>query len=107
MSPVTAGRRAAHRPTRPDHHPGSRNGWAGRRGQPLSVRELEVIAALAAGDTVAAIARRRFRSLGTIKGHIALAKEKLGARTAAHAVALAYQCGALTVGTQAEQVDGD
>ena len=66
--------------------------------EPLSPRQLSVLAALAAGDTVDQAAGRLLVSSSTAKKAIEGARAKLGARSTAHAVALAYEAGILPVG---------
>ena len=57
----------------------------------LTPRELEVLAAIADGDTNKAIARRLGISLHTVKFHIESVFRKLGARTRTEAVAKASE----------------
>ena len=66
--------------------------------EPLSPRQLSVLAALAAGDTVDQAAGRLLVSSSTAKKAIEGARFRLGARSTAHAVALAYEAGILPVG---------
>ena len=61
----------------------------------LSAREREVLGLLAMGASGAEIAERLFISPATVRTHIGNAMEKLGARTRAHAIALALQRGAI------------
>lgn len=63
----------------------------------LSPRELQIIQGIAEGKTKGQIAAELFVSPATVKTHIERAYLKLGARNAAHAVAIAYQAGALKV----------
>jgi DNA-binding CsgD family transcriptional regulator len=67
------------------------------RAEALSPREREVLAMLAAGNTVNEIAGDLVLSPLTVRTHIRNAKDKLGARTTAHAVALAIDQRALDV----------
>ena len=57
----------------------------------LTPREVEVLAAIADGDTNKAIARRLNISLHTVKFHVESVFRKLGARTRAEAVARASE----------------
>jgi DNA-binding CsgD family transcriptional regulator/ketosteroid isomerase-like protein len=59
------------------------------RADALSRREREVLSMLAAGHTVAEIAKELVLSPFTIRTHVRNAKDKLQARTTAHAVAIA------------------
>jgi DNA-binding CsgD family transcriptional regulator len=62
----------------------------------LSPREREVLALLASGHTVQEIAEQLGLSPLTIRTHVRNAKDKLSARTTAHAVAIALDEDALT-----------
>jgi DNA-binding CsgD family transcriptional regulator len=62
---------------------------------PLSARELEVLAVLASGRTTAEAARDLFVSVGTVKSHTANIYRKLGARNRAEAIARARELGLL------------
>ena len=62
-----------------------------RLGDDLSEREREVLALLAQGLSNKAIAERLFLSVATVKYHVRLLLSKLGARSRAEAVALAWQ----------------
>ena len=62
---------------------------------PLSERELEVLAVLASGRTTAEAARDLFVSVGTVKSHTANIYRKLGARNRAEAIARARELGLL------------
>jgi LuxR family maltose regulon positive regulatory protein len=55
--------------------------------EPLSERELEVLALLAAGKTNQQIAKELFVSLGTVKSHINNIYRKLGVRSRTQALA--------------------
>jgi ATP/maltotriose-dependent transcriptional regulator MalT len=55
--------------------------------EPLSERELEVLALLASGRTNAEIARDLFVAMGTVKSHTANIYRKLGAKNRADALA--------------------
>lgn len=57
--------------------------------EPLTPRETEVLRMIAQGYTGTQIARATYRSNETIKRQLFLARQKLGARTTTHAVALA------------------
>jgi DNA-binding CsgD family transcriptional regulator len=59
------------------------------RAENLSPREREVLAMLAAGRTVTEIANDLYLSPFTVRTHVRNAKDKLQARTTAHAVAIA------------------
>jgi DNA-binding CsgD family transcriptional regulator len=59
------------------------------RADNLSPREREVLSMLAGGNTVAEIAKDLYLSPFTVRTHVRNAKDKLQARTTAHAVALA------------------
>jgi DNA-binding CsgD family transcriptional regulator len=51
-----------------------------RVGDPLTPRELEILALVAAGEPTAAIAQRLAISENTVKGHLTHAYKKTGAR---------------------------
>lgn len=57
-----------------------------RQGQRLTVREREIVGALCVGERTHEIAARLFICRKTVEFHIGNAKQKLGARTAAHLV---------------------
>jgi len=59
----------------------------------LTEREREVLTALALGETGVEIAARLFIAPDTVRRHVANARRKLGARTRAHAVAVAIRRG--------------
>lgn len=59
----------------------------------LTVRETEVLHRLAAGDSVAAVAKQLFMSESTVKTHIAKLYDKLGANNRASAVMAAIRAG--------------
>jgi DNA-binding CsgD family transcriptional regulator len=61
----------------------------------LSDRELTVLAELARGLATEEIALAMFLSPHTIRSHVKAAMRKLGARTRAHAVAIALGAGAI------------
>jgi LuxR family maltose regulon positive regulatory protein len=63
--------------------------------EPLSARELEVLAALAAGQTTAEAASALFVAPGTIKSHTGNIYRKLGARNRTEAIARARGLGLL------------
>ena len=75
--------------------PGDREGPGtaptGRLDEPLSERELEVLALLASGRTNAEIAGDLFVALGTVKSHINNIYRKLGAANRAEAAARARE----------------
>lgn len=62
-------------------------------GKPLTDREIEILALVAAGLTSAQIERRLFLSKDTVKTHLDRTFFKLGAMNRSHAVALAYRSG--------------
>lgn len=61
------------------------------RADALSPREREILAMLAGGNTVAEIAADLYLSPFTVRTHVRNAKDKLQARTTAHAVAIALE----------------
>jgi DNA-binding CsgD family transcriptional regulator len=69
----------------------------GRRGPDakgqLTAREREVLTAIASGQTGDDIARLLHIAPDTVRRHVANAREKLQARTRAHAIAEALRCG--------------
>jgi PAS domain S-box-containing protein len=67
------------------------------RGQELTPREREVITLLALGLSGAEIAERLVLSPETVRIHVRNARQRLGARTRAHAIALALESGAITL----------
>jgi DNA-binding CsgD family transcriptional regulator len=70
---------------------------AAREGRvPLTRREREIMALAAAGGQNGDMAARLFLSPETIKSHVQNAMGKLGARTRAHAVAIALVTGQIT-----------
>ncbi len=60
-------------------------------GAPISPRELEVLRLVALGLANVEIGNQLDISSETVRNHVRNAREKLGARTKAHAVALAFQ----------------
>jgi LuxR family maltose regulon positive regulatory protein len=62
-----------------------------RISEPLSERELEVLALIAAGKSNEEIASSLFVSLSTVKTHINNLYRKLGARSRTHAIARARE----------------
>jgi PAS domain S-box-containing protein len=66
-------------------------------GQELTPREREVITLLALGLSGAEIAERLVLSPETVRIHVRNARQRLGARTRAHAIALALESGAITL----------
>lgn len=64
----------------------------------LSPRQLEILRLVAQGDTVKAVALSLGISVHTVKAHLKIAKERLHARTATHAAALAIQKGIISLG---------
>jgi predicted ATPase/DNA-binding CsgD family transcriptional regulator len=82
---------------------GGAGGVKGRRRGPasnpeLTDRELEVLAAIASGQTNAQIGARLYLSPKTVMHHSANVYRKLGVRGRAEAVALAYRTGLLPAG---------
>ena len=64
---------------------------------PMTTRELEVLALAAAGLKIDEIARQLFVSRNTVKTHLAHTYSKLGARNRAEAVAAALRIGVIEV----------
>jgi ATP/maltotriose-dependent transcriptional regulator MalT len=64
----------------------------------LTAREVEVLTLLAQGFTNAQLARQLHRSAKTIEHHVTAVLEKLGVRTRAQAVAMAFSMGIVRVG---------
>lgn len=62
----------------------------------LTPREAECLYLVACGHRPGVIASRLSISLGTVRGHVEGAREKLHARTVTHAVALALRDGAIS-----------
>ena len=62
-------------------------------GRALTVREREVLTGLASGESGDELAKRLVIAPETVRRHVANAREKLGARTRVHAVALAIHRG--------------
>jgi two-component system response regulator DesR len=60
---------------------------------PLTSREREVLAAGLSGDSIADIAARLFLSEGTVRNHLSVAMQKLGAHNRMEAARLAEQKG--------------
>jgi DNA-binding CsgD family transcriptional regulator len=67
------------------------------RADNLSPREREILSLIAAGNTVAEIATELYLSPFTVRTHVRNAKDKLQARTTAHAIAIALGGDALDV----------
>jgi DNA-binding CsgD family transcriptional regulator len=63
------------------------HGLVGRR---LTNREMEILLGVAEGLPDIKIAQNLFISPATVKGHIARIKEKLGAATRPHMIAISY-----------------
>ena len=68
-----------------------------RPASPLSQRETEILTLVALGASGADIARRLFLSPQTVRTHIRNSLCKLGAKTRAHAIAIALQQGVIEV----------
>jgi DNA-binding CsgD family transcriptional regulator len=77
--------------TRPADEDGVPGGATVRPQEPLSERELEVLALLASGRTNAEIARDLIVALGTVKSHVNNIYRKLGAANRAEAVTKARE----------------
>jgi DNA-binding NarL/FixJ family response regulator len=76
--------------TRPNEKP--RGSWhQTAMSKPLTARETEVLALLAKGETVRAIADAFDIAERSAQAHIQMVSEKLGANDAAHAVAIALR----------------
>ncbi|WP_147268287.1 response regulator transcription factor [Spongiactinospora rosea] len=71
----------------------------GHRLTPLTRREAEVLALVAAGLSNLQIADKLGIGAGTVRSHLARILAKLSARNRAHAVGIAYESGLLTVGS--------
>lgn len=67
--------------------------------RPLSHREIEVLNLISEGKTNQEIATLLFLSSETIKSHVRNLLAKLGARSRAHAVSIAFHQGLLTTGS--------
>ena len=63
---------------------------------PLTIRQRQVVALAAAGHPNTTIARTLQIGVNTVKRHLKLAMQRLGARNRAHAVAQAFRAGELT-----------
>jgi NarL family two-component system response regulator LiaR len=59
----------------------------------VTPRELEVLALIAEGYSTREIARRLWITEETVRTHVRRLLDRLGARTRAHAVAIAYEQG--------------
>ncbi len=66
---------------------------ATRQGLPLVDREIQVLGLIAQGGSYAEIAAQLHLAHASVKNYAASAIKKLGARSQAHAVHLAYQAG--------------
>ncbi|MGW1135628.1 response regulator transcription factor [Streptomyces griseoluteus] len=66
---------------------------ATRRGLPLVEREVQILGLIAHGGSYAEIAAQLHLAHASVKNYAASAIKKLGARSQAHAVHLAYQAG--------------
>jgi DNA-binding CsgD family transcriptional regulator len=69
-----------------------------RRTAGLTEREHQVLAELARGSRTEDMAANLYLSVHTVRTHVKTLLRKLGARTRAHAVAIAYTDGALDLG---------
>ena len=70
--------------------PECNNGTASRAGRRITARELEVLALVAKGCSTPEIARQLWITEDTVQTHVKRTLRRLGARTRAHAVAIAY-----------------
>jgi DNA-binding CsgD family transcriptional regulator len=68
---------------------------APQQGRPVSEREREVLRLVAQGASVDEIAHQLMISSNTVRTHLRNTRQKLGAASRAHAVALAYGTGLL------------
>ena len=68
---------------------------AARPGAPLVEREIQILKSIAEGGSYADIAAELFLAHATVKNYAHSAIKKLGARSQANAVHLAYQAGLL------------
>ena len=84
------------------HHPTSRGGRP-----PLSAREREVLTGLACGERGEELAKRLYIAPETVRRHVANAREKLGARSRVHAVALAMHRGEISPRLESEAAFSD
>lgn len=73
------------------------------RGQPLTSRERQILELTAQGLEMAEIGRKLFLVMATIRTHRHNAYRKLGARNAAHAIALAGRRGYLDLSPQEDR----
>lgn len=64
-------------------------------GEPLTSREMEVLAGQAEGETAAETGQRLYLSLETVKSYRKRAIAKLGARNGTHAVTIAMRSGVI------------
>ncbi|MEW2507616.1 LuxR C-terminal-related transcriptional regulator [Amycolatopsis sp. NPDC047767] len=71
----------------------------------LTKRELEVLIHIASGLGNAGIAKHEFISIETVRTHVKSVLQKLRARNRAHAVAIAYRTGVLTVPQTAAEAE--
>ena len=83
-----------------------RNGASGGVPASLTVREMDVLEAMADGLPAKAIARRLGVAVKTVENHKIRMYDKLGVRTQAHAVALAISQGLLAGGVLSPGGDG-
>jgi DNA-binding CsgD family transcriptional regulator len=70
--------------------------------EPLTPRELEILAMVSEGLTSKRIARRLGISFSTVRTHLERARSKLGARSRAEAVARAVRTGQLSIDAERE-----
>lgn len=68
----------------------------------LSAREREVLTGLACGERGDELAKRLYIAPETVRRHVANAREKLGARSRVHAVALAMHRGEIAPRLESE-----
>ncbi|THA25268.1 response regulator transcription factor [Streptomyces sp. RKND-216] len=99
LSPAVASRLVSR--MRATHGSGGNGGDRAGTGTPLSAREGEVLALVAAGTANREIARRLFISEATVKTHLTHLYAKLGVNDRAAAVAVGYERGILGGGSPA------
>ena len=81
-------------------HVRARRGYSERSAR-LTERERDVLSGLARGLMTEEIAHEMFLSPHTIRSHVKAAMRKLGAKTRAHAVAIALAAGAIELAAAA------
>jgi len=68
-----------------------------RQGEPLTGREIEILLSIAHGHTAATCGRELGIHRTTVKTHMYRIRNKLGARSGAHAVAIALRTGVFSL----------